>query len=495
MLLCWASSLANAQTFNSLYANSPQIALTQPLEWVAVAKGTMATPDLFEAQPDGWRFQLYDASTVLPTSTQQEVWARFALPMTEPSQTWFVRIPRITVNRVSLFSRDLQGNWQSKSAGDAIAPAEWALRTRTPSFELHTSSSAAQTYYLRFENRNVIVERPMLISPIDYVDGASRVGILIGFLLGMMGLLSVLCLGGFVITGSALFLWFGGFAASLMVSQLVILGYGGWRLWPHNVHLNQVMGWASSCVALATGAWFCAKASYAKDSHIWIYRLLSALAIGSLMLALLAAFGVDVFSRDVRNIWAGIVVTLVIGSLAVMAMSGQPWNGLLLVGLVPIGLATMARLAYNLGWVSQIELAQTAGVFAAVLGLLWLMLALAWRSRASLLATALAAATEGFDAATGLTLERIARRRLPQLLLRASRLKLGCGVIMIGWADHAKIVAAASPQDSAALFAQIGHVLRKVARDIDTAARFGSSEADNTLPEFPELVSAPAVRR
>ena len=462
-----------AQVFDRLYPESAQITLSQPLEWVAVAKEAITSPDPFTAQPDAFRFQPYTATTMLPTSEKQVVWARFTLAVTPMRQVWFVRIPRASIVKISLFSQDASGRWQMQSAGESIAPAQWALRTRLPSFEVQSSSRSEQTYYLRFEHRTSITERPMLIAPIEYVDGSSRVGILIGLLGGMFGLLSILCVAAYAITRNTVFLWFGTFVVALMFSQATLIGFGGWRIWPNSVHLNQVMGWVTSCLALATGTWFAAQASYARDSHIWIYRLLRILAIGSLILAALAASNLDLLTREMRNTWVALVTVLVIASLAWMALRGQRWNALLLVGLLPIGLATMARLVYNLGWATQMEFAQTAGIFSAILGLLWLMLALAWRSRTSLLATELAAALDNYDATTGLVQERVARIRLPQMLLRATQLKLGCGVIMLRWVDYRQLMGSLSPEKQSAMLKQMGQVLSRVARDIDTAARFG----------------------
>ena len=471
LLLCLMGGAGHAQEFDRLYSGSAQIALAQPLEWVAVAKGTITTPDQFSALPDAWRFQPYTASTVLPTSDKLEVWARFTLPVTPTRQLWFVRIPRASIAKISLYSHDANGRWQIQSAGESIAPAQWALRTRSPSFEVQSSSRSEQDYYLRFEHRNAITERPMLITPIEYIDGSSRVGIVIGLLGGMFGLLTLLCMAAYAITRSTVFLWFGAFVVALMFSQATLIGFGGWRIWPNSVHLNQVMGWVTSCLALATGTWFAAHASYARDSHIWIYRLLRIVAIGSVLLALLTAVNLDIGSRELRNAWVALVTVLVIGSLAWMAVRGQMWNAVLLVGLVPIGLATMARLAYNLGWVRQIEFAQTAGIFSAILGLLWMMLALVWRSRTALLSTELAAALNNHDAVTGLVQERVARIRLPQMLLRANQLKLGCGVIMLRWIDYPQLMGLLSPEKQIAMLKQLGQVLNRGARDIDTAAR------------------------
>ena len=473
LLLGFVSAAGHAQVFDRLYSDSAQITLARPLEWVAAPKGTVATPDQFIALPEAWRFQPYTAITVLPTSDKQEVWVRFTLPITTNRQVWFVRMARPSIVKVSFFSQDAAGQWQPQFAGESIAPAQWALRTRSPSFEVQSSSRGEQTYYLRFEHRSAITERPMLITPIEYIDGSSRVGILIGLLGGTFGLLSVLCMAAYAITRNTVFLWFASFVVALMFSQATLIGYSGWRMWPSSAYLNQVMGWVTGCLALAAGAWFCANASYARESHIWIYRLLRALALGSLLLAILAAANLDVLSREMRNAWAAMVTVLVIGSLAWMALRGQRWNAVLMVGLVPIGLATMTRLVYNLGWVPQVEFAQTAGIFSAILGLLWLMVALVWRSRTALLSTELAAALNNYDAISGLVQERVVRIRLPQMLLRATQLKLGCGVIMLRWVDYPQLMASLSPEKQHAMLRQLGQVLNRVARDIDTAARFG----------------------
>jgi hypothetical protein len=474
LLLLWFSSAAgHAQVFDRLYTSSPQPALSQPLEWVATPKGSVLTPDQFGSLPAAWRFQPYSETTVLPTSDNQEVWARFTVPVTTNRQVWFVRMAPTSIFKISFYSRDATGGWQVQSSGQSIAPAQWALRTRFPSFEVQSSSTGEQTYYMRFEHRLPITERPMLLTPIEYVDGSSRVGIVIGLLMGMFGLVCVLCVAAYAMARNTVFLWFAGFVVALMFSQLTLLGFVSWRIWPDSAHANQVMGWVSGCLALAAGAWFCARASYAWDSHIWIYRLLCTLAAASLLLALLALPNVQVFPRDMQNAWAALVTVVVMCSLAWMALRGQRWNASLLVGLMPIGLATTARLAYDQGWVQQLELAQTAGIFSAILGLLWLMLGLLWRNRTALMSTALAQALDNYDAGTGLVQERVVRIRLPQMLRRAAQLKIGCGAIQLRWVNHAQLMASVSTDKQQAMRRQVGQILNGVTRDIDTAGCLG----------------------
>lgn len=497
-----AAGPAQSQVFDRLYADSAPVTLAQPLQWVAVPAGTVATPDDLPDEAKA-RFQPYTDDTVLPTSGQRDAWATFSLPATAVSQTLFMRIQRQTIQKVSLFSPNPQGGWQVESAGESIAPADWALRTRVPSFELQTHTDQASVYYLRFEHRQPVSERPMLLSPIEYVDGASRVGLVIGLMWGVFGLLTMLCAGAFVLARNRVFLWFGAVVVTLMFAQLVLIGYGGWRMWPRSAHLNQVMGWVMSALSMAAGAWFCAQASYTRTAHPRIYRLLATVTAGSLVLTLLLAIDPDLVPRTLRNLWIALAMLAILFSLVWMSLRGQPWNLLLLLGAAPIGLATLARLSYNTGWASNVEMAQAAGVLSAMTGLMWIFLVLAWRSRAALFSNQRGSALATYDAASGLMLPRVIDTRLPQMLARARRHRSACGVIMLRWLNQAPSHDSASDQQRSARLSRLGEIVRGAARDVDTALRYDENNfmmliegpvGRNALSEIATKVLADCIR-
>jgi GGDEF domain-containing protein len=56
------------------------------------------------------------------------------------------------------------------------------------------------------------------------------------------------------------------------------------------------------------------------------------------------------------------------------------------------------------------------------------------------------------------------------MLLRTNRLKLGCGVVMLRWRHGKQRVDGLTTEQKNLLLAQIGSVLRRTIRDIDTAA-------------------------
>lgn len=474
MLLCAFSGAGHAQAFDHLYESSARITLAQPLKWVAVPRDSITSPDTFataEFAAAKRDFQPYTENTILPTSNTQEVWASFALPVTETLQTWYIRLPGQAVYKVSLYSRDAQGSWQVHAAGEAIAPAYWALRTRVPSFELQSHIDQPQAYYLRFEHPRPITERPMLLTPVEYIDGASRVGVVIGLMWGMFSVLAVLCLAAFSMSRSTVFLWFGAVVVTLMFTQLVLIGYGGWRIWPYSVHLNQVMGWVSATVTMAAAAWFCAQASYARDGHPRVYRLLAAVTAASLILACVFMVRLDFVPRDLRNLWLALATVAILASLIWISLRGQAWNLLLLLGAAPIGGAALARLSYNAGWVLNVESAQAAGVLSAMVGLLWIFGVLAWRSRAALFSNHRGAALATYDAASGLMLPRIIEARLPAMLLRGRRQKLACGALMLHWLNQAPSHDEVGDLKRGGALSRIGEILRRAARDVDTVAR------------------------
>lgn len=188
--------LAGAQTFDGVYTDSPQPKLSEPLQWLVVLKpankldaGAEAVlPVVFITAPQTWPFQNATPRTQLPTSPTQNVWMRFTLAPTATVNTWFLRVPRVNPVKITLFSRAAEGAWQAQSAGNLVAPAQWPLRTRTPTFELKTSITQAQTYFICLENQSVMAELPQMLSAIEYITAAYGVGAMVGVLIGVFSL-------------------------------------------------------------------------------------------------------------------------------------------------------------------------------------------------------------------------------------------------------------------------------------------------------------------
>ena len=464
---------AQAQEFDRLYAKSIQPALSQPLQWVSAnASAAPSLPEAFIANPDVWAFKSYAPRTSLPTGNGRDAWAKFSFAPAQSPQSWIIRIPRVLIQRVSLYSLDANGSWHMETAGSRLAPASWNRTTRTPTFEVLTSS-LEKTYYLRFEHHSPMTERPELLSHLDFADGASRIGTLFGLMLGLFGFLILACFAAYAVARNAVFLSLAGFVFAVLLQHLVVMGFAGWRLWPASAHLNQAMLWAAPLFSAAAACWFFAQASYAKDNHKRIYQLLVGLATISGCLGLISLVAPNQLPREFLNAWLGGVLLNVGLSLLWLSWRGMRWNWWLVAGLLPLAGSAAARLLYNYGWLPHIEFAQAIGSLLTQLGLMVFFLALAWRGRDALLSAEVAKAVANNDPVTGLVHSRVAKIRMDQMLLRADRLKLGCGVIMLRWVSFSKLMASQSPEQQEVLLKQFGQVLVRVVRDIDTAAVLG----------------------
>jgi hypothetical protein len=141
------------------------------------------------------------------------------------------------------------------------------------------------------------------------------------------------------------------------------------------------MPWAFAFVVLANATWFVARASYAQDTHPWIYRLLGGIALVCLAAGTVTAVDIQAVPRSVKNVTASAVVVVVTGAMVWLTLRGNRFNGWQLLGTVPIGFAALHRIAYNVGWLQHVELAQLMGMLSSALGLLMLLASLVWRSR------------------------------------------------------------------------------------------------------------------
>ena len=147
----------------------------------------------------------------------------------------------------------------------------------------------------------------------------------------------------------------------------------------------------------------------------------------------------------------------------------------------------LARLAYNMGWLAHVELAQLVSVISGCLGMMVVYASMILRSRESYAAFEREAALTNVDISTGLTLGRIAEIRLPQVLQRSYRFGKPCGVVMVRWLNYDAQVEPMSSAQRGAVLAHFGARLRRLTRDIDTVARYDDDH-------FLFLIESPMTR-
>jgi two-component system, sensor histidine kinase LadS len=469
--LLFAAHFATAQELGKVFDDSPTLKLAAPLQWLAVPKGAINSPSEFDNTAKAQGFAPLMPGSALPTSPERDVWLGFALPTTVTPETWYLRIPRSQIEQVTLYFLSEGNRWESLTAGDNIAISRWPVFTRMPSFQLVTHTDRVQTYYLKLEHRTAITERPELINPSEYIDNAAQLGSIAGLMLGLFSLLTLVGLLSARINRSMHFVWFSVMVLMLLLTQLVLIGYAGQRMWPQSIYLNKTMGVIVPLLTIAANTWFVVQVSYAKDAFARIYKVSLALIAMLVIFALAFAVVQKSVPRDALTVLAALAILWNLGVLVWMAWRSQPWLWIVAGGFAPLTLSMLARLAYNFGWLAHIDIAQLVSVMTGCLGMLVVYAGLVNRHRETAAAIARETTLLNTDMSTGLSSARIALTRLPWVLARSVRFEEPCGVIMLHWLDYAKHAGSVSSAQRDAVLSHLGARLRRLARNIDTVAR------------------------
>lgn len=454
-----------------LFADSRVLPLAAPLQWQALPLGAVQSPQELDDPARAQAFANLTPSTRLPTQAGREVWLRFALPTTAMAETWYLRIPRARLELATLYYPDGQNRWASQTAGENIPVSTWAVPTRLPSFQLTTRVDQSQTFFVKLEHRSVITEQPELIAANEYLNGASLAGGLVGLLVGLFSLLVLLSLLIAVIYRNHHFAWFALYVFLLMLVQLVLIGFAGHRLWSHSVYLNKTMIWFSALAALAACLWFVVQISYAKEAFPRIYKVSLGLMAALALTCVVYAFNHRSFPNAALSSVTGLAMLWSLGCLSWMAWRSQRWLWVVAAGFTPLVLSMLIRLAYNFGWVQEIEITQVWSILTSIVGMIIVYAGLILHNRTLFAAMERKAALAYTDPITGLAAAHIGALRLPRMLDRSARAQQPCAAILVQWLDHKKYTDPLSAAHKGVVLSHLGERLRHAARHIDTVVR------------------------
>jgi two-component system, sensor histidine kinase LadS len=460
-----------------------------PMGVLVLPAVTPPTPEQLLAEPLANQFKPWTPGMQLPTSKTQDVWLRLQLPEQKRPESWLLRFPRLSLEKATLYQRlpDNPAQWQQLVAGIHVPNSSWPVRSRDPIFEVTTRSDQVQVYFIRLQHSIPITENVQLIYSSEFGNGANYAGALNGLIIGIFALLTLISLISWRINDNSHFGWFALFCVTVMLAQLTVSGYMIMRIWSDSVYLAKTMGWVMPLLSLAALARFALGVSYARDLSKPIFYGLWALIAVCALISLGILILPDDFPRGFLNAAYAAGMLIVLGSLSWIAWRSQHWLWMIVASMVPVVLSVLARLAYNQGWVAHMEIALLAGVITAALGLICIYGVLVANQRQRAGVTQREDALETTDGATGLFNERIAHARLPQIIMRSKRFEKSCGAILVRWIDCERVLPTINAIERGRIFSHLGSRLNRLARDIDTVARFGDDQ-------FIFLVEAPITR-
>jgi two-component system, sensor histidine kinase LadS len=413
---------------------------------------------------------------------QTAVWLhlRLAAPMdakpTEPS-TVMLEIPVPRIDMVELFTLQADGSWAKQQAGDSLANARWSRPGSHPSFDIKLQAGTQQDVLLRVRNAVPLVV-PLKISSLQEFQRHQQMDYLLqGMVFGVMLLLLVICLvQGYVYRDKVYVVY----AAYVILEALTLATYTGVAahfLW------NDSPFWADASLAVL--------GLLVVNSIMWLARDLTATAVRNprlnklmLVLGALGVVSAAVFPFVPRaTVGLGLLGTMVpallIVALVVAVRSwrlGDPVGKWAMLAFLPVavtGLSALTRvLGLSAGWWSS----QYPVMYAITLQIPLILIALNLRSRERHAMQTRSEAMATQDALTGLLAGHLFRDRVQQAYARARRHGEDAAVLLVSLVNHRQIVATHGTTVAEHSLLRSVIKLRRVLRDVDTAARTGPSQ-------------------
>jgi diguanylate cyclase (GGDEF)-like protein len=266
------------------------------------------------------------------------------------------------------------------------------------------------------------------------------------------------------------------YITALAAAQAGLLGIGGQYLWPDFAGWNNLSAFVLPVLAACSGIWFARVVTRPRQFSAVLDWLSLKLMVA---LALLAA--VDMFFPT-RTGFVAVTALIIVAMAAVCAMvfiawqSGEPTMRWIALGFVPVVLTAPFPILRNLGLIPVSFLTQYGLTLGAALETPLLFYGLPRRAAQRREARARAAALTQTEPLTGLTNLHTFEERLHDALLRSNRYRHRSALLMVDLSNHGWFAKEHGRQIADYALVLTGSCLRKLARDIDIAARVGDSE-------------------
>ncbi len=424
---------------------------------------------------------LSQADTTYTLGERGALWQHYRFRVPPKDQTgWILEFPLTLLDKVTVFQRDAEGQWQEESAGDTLPVSSWPEPARYPQFQLRADANAAAgpdgvwDVYVRLQHVmpvnipvNAVTER------VQAHRQQSQL-LLLGVVFGVLAFLIVSCGVQSRVYRDAAYGWYAVYAAMVLMVLLAWTGIGGQLLWPDAGRWNDLATGFLTLMSACTWPMVVRHLCHQPSQHPW-QRGLNALALFASVAGLPMAMAYLFVPRVVGIRMLGVELTLV--SLVTMASALQTFRRRdvagrwVLMSVASVTAATLLTVGYLMGLLPTSWLARNAMTLALSAQVPLLLIALHLRSRTRHEMELRAQASYSHDALTGLLARPIFDDRMNQTVLRAQRREETAAVVFIELANYAYVKKTWGPAvaEHGVLRSAIG--LRRLLKDVNTVGR------------------------
>jgi GGDEF domain-containing protein len=428
------------------------------------------------------------------------LWIRFTVPATVGAERWYLEIVYPGVDRVELFTRNATGQWTSRVAGDSIPVASWPVPHRHPVLPVATSATEPRVHWLRIQN-GTIFGAPLQFVSENYLSGTEQsIALWLGVYLGFVVLAVVLAGIGGVSLGDKGYWFYAVSAVMMWLCQATLTGLAGLHLWPNAAWWNNMAPQITPLFAISSLQLFFAEIVSLRERSRLLYRVMLAVTLASIPLAIYIMVTPDVMDR--LRVIVFYVTGASIAGLAIVIwaiLRGDRYAPWLLLGSSPVAIGAGFPLARAAGLIPVGFLTTYGMQIVIAIELPVLLIVLALRSQHRREHVRRIQGLDRIDPATGLINSAVFHERLVRLIARSQRLKFRSAMLLvdIGNIDH--IRRQFDPDSARELTLRVAGRLLSVAREIDTVARLsehrfgilleGPLHADEVAEAGPRIVA------
>jgi two-component system, sensor histidine kinase LadS len=427
-------------------------------------------------------FTSFDLHSPMRFDGQTAVWLhlRLAAPVdAKPAETSAVilEVPVPRIDMAELFTLQADGSWARQQAGDSLPNARWTRPGSHPSFDIKLQAGVQQDVLLRLRNAVPLVV-PITISSLREFQRHQQVDYLLqGMVFGVMLLLLVICLvQGYMYQDKVYVVY----AAYVILEALTLATYTGVAahfLW------NQSPFWADTSLAVL--------ALLVVNSIMWLARALTATAVRNprlnkwmVVLGVLGVVSAAVFPFVPRaTIGLGLLGVMVPALLIVALVAavrswrmGDPVGKWAMLAFLPVAVTGLSALSRILGITSGWWTSQYPVIYAITLQVPLILIALNLRSRERHAMQTRSEAMATRDALTGLLAGHLFQDRVQQAFVRSRRHGEDAAVLLVSLVNYRQIIAVHGTTVAEHSLLRAVIKLRRLLRDVDTAARTGPSQ-------------------
>lgn len=469
LLAAFASTAAWSRTVLELDVQRQPVALQDWGDYWIDTSARLTAPEV--AAGTGVNWQPTDRHQIYKPIAGNVLWIRFTVPPAPDSERWYVEIPYSSVNRASLYTLDVSGQWNEQKAGDLVAVSKWPVPHRHPLLPIAVSAEVPSQYLLRLENGHRFSAPLQFVSESYLSHSEQRVSLILGIFFGLAGLAVIVSAISAISLRDPAYGWYALSVTLMALTQATLTGIAGLHLWPDTAWWNDISTSVLPTLELASTLMFVSAAISLPERSLRLHRGLMAVSVLGVVMALALALVPIERRLGLFTLYVFLPQVVAIYAMAWAWKRGDRFAPWLMLGLSPVVVAGAWLMARNAGLVPVSFMTMHGAQLGVAIELPIVMVILMLRSQHRRENTRRIHGLDRVDPATGLINGHVFAERLMRMIARSERLKHQSAVMIIDIVNTEQIQRDFGRKAADDLPLRVAERLLSTAREIDSAAR------------------------